>query len=178
MYRIPLLFIFLIFFNSTLQAQNISGIDLGPEINLPSGNFSSLSGIGLGFSIKASFPVAADFAVSLSGGYTNFFGKRAQIVRIADLTYVPLKAGMKYFLSETFYAEGQFGAGLAIEDGQKTVAIWSPGIGNQFSLRNENKLDFGIRYESWIGRNESVIVSNRTNSKGFVGIRLAYQIGL
>ncbi|MFD2288473.1 hypothetical protein GJU39_04240 [Pedobacter petrophilus] len=158
----------------TLKAQNTSGIDLGPEINLPSGNFSNLSGIGLGFSVKASFPVAKDFAISISGGYANFFGKRASVLRLADLTYVPLKAGLKYYLSETFYAEGQLGAGLALKDGQKTVVIWSPGIGNQFSLNNEDKLDFGIRYESWIGQNDKLISANRTNAKGFVGIRLAY----
>ncbi len=174
MFRITILSLALVFSTSLLWAQNTPNVGFGPEINLPSGNFSNLSGIGLGFSVKASFPITEDFAISINGGYANFFGKRSQVFHIADLTYVPLKAGLKYYLSETFYAEGQFGAGLALKDGQKNVMIWSPGIGNQFSLNNENKLDFGIRYESWMGKNETLIGSSRTNSKGFAGLRLAY----
>jgi len=160
-----------------LKAQNSTGIDIGAEIGLPSGNFSGLSGIGLGASVKAGFPVAEDFALTLNGGFMNFFGKRNQIFKVQDLTYAPAKAGLKYQSGEHFYIEGQLGAAFPLSQGQKTLFVWSPGIGNQFTLSGENKLDLGIRYEAWTGKNE-VPAINKTSSKGFVGIRFAYVFGL
>jgi hypothetical protein len=160
-----------------LKAQNSASIDLGAEIGLPSGNFSGLSGIGTGASIKAAFPIAEDFALTVNGGFMNFFGKRNQIFKVQDLTYIPAKAGLKYQLGESFYAEGQLGAALPLNNGQKTVFVWSPGIGNQFKLSGGNKLDLGIRYEAWTGKNDLVAI-NKSNTKGFVGIRFAYVFGL
>jgi len=168
-------FLFLIPF--ILKAQNPISIGIGAEIGLPSGNFVNLSGIGLGASIKADFSIASDFAISLNGGFVNFFGKRNQFFKVQDLTYVPAKAGLKYQLGESFYAEGQLGAALPLNNGQKTLLVWSPGIGNQFKLSGENKLDLGIRYEAWTGKNE-FSDSNKTNTKAFVGIRFAYMFGL
>ena len=160
-----------------LKAQNTTNIGIGAEIGLPSGNFVNLSGIGLGASIKADFPIAADFAISLNGGFMNFFGKRNQLFKVQDLTYIPVKAGLKYQLGENFYTEGQLGAALPLNNGQKTLFVWSPGIGNQFKLSGDNKLDLGIRYEAWTGKNEFSDL-NKTNTKGFVGIRFAYVFGL
>ncbi|PWS28354.1 hypothetical protein DHW03_00405 [Pedobacter yonginense] len=161
-----------------VQAQNNSSIGVGAEIGLPSGNFTSLSGIGLGASLKANLPISQSFAITLNGGIMNFFGKRNQIINIKDLTYLPAKAGLKYQLGEGFYAEGQIGAGLPLNEGQKALFIWSPGIGNIFRIGGKNKLDLGIRYESWMGKNDNQIILNRTSSKGFVGIRFAYLFGL
>jgi hypothetical protein len=156
-----------------LKAQNSTSVDVGAEIGLPSGSFSGLSGIGAGVSIKASFPIAEDFALTVGGGFMNFFGKRNQIFKVQDLTYIPAKAGLKYQLGESFYAEGQLGAALPLSQGQKTLFVWSPGIGNQFKLSGGNKLDLGIRYEAWTGKND-IIAVNKSNTKGFVGIRFAY----
>lgn len=160
------------------RAQNSTNIGIGAEIGLPSGNFTSLTGIGLGASLKFDIPVSPNLAVTLNGGYMNFFGKHNQLLSIKDLTYAPLKAGLKYQLSETFYAEGQIGAALALNNGQKTLFVWSPGVGNLFRLSGKNKLDLGIRYEAWTGKNDNFIVLNTSNSKGFVGIRFAYVFGL
>ncbi|MCX2475646.1 hypothetical protein OQZ33_15035 [Pedobacter sp. MC2016-05] len=64
-------------------------------------------------------------------------------------------------------------------NGQRNVFIWSPGIGNQFKLSDRNKLDIGIRYEAWAGKNETNILGiNNSSSKGFAGIRVAYVFGL
>lgn len=160
------------------QAQNAPNLGIGAEIGLPSGNFTSLTGIGLGASLKFDLPVSENLGITLNGGYMNFFGKRNQIMNIKDLTYLPVKAGLKYQLSETFYAEGQVGTALALNDGQKTLFVWSPGIGNVFRLPGKNKLDLGIRYEVWTGKNDNLIILNTSNSKGFVGIRFAYVFAL
>ncbi|RLJ79960.1 hypothetical protein [Pedobacter alluvionis] len=160
-----------------LKAQNSPGIGVAAEIGLPSGNFSNLSGIGLGASVKADLPVAESFAITLNAGFMNFFGRSNQLFNVQDLTYIPVKAGLKYQLSESFYAEGQLGAALPLNKDQRTLFAWSPGIGNQFKLSGGNKLDLGIRYEAWTGRN-NIAGLNKSDSKGFVGIRFAYLFGL
>ncbi|MCX2575502.1 hypothetical protein [Pedobacter sandarakinus] len=172
------LFVLLLFVGTFAMAQNTTSVDIGAEINLPSGNFSNVSAIGLGGSVKASFPISSAFALSLNAGYTNFFGKRTQILSVQDLSYIPLKGGLKYYLGETFYVEGQLGAGIPVNDGQNKLFIWSPGIGNQFRVSGDSKLDFGIRYESWNGRNDRILGLNGTNSKGFAGLRIAYLFNL
>jgi opacity protein-like surface antigen len=160
-----------------LKAQNSLGIGVAAEIGLPSGNFSNLSGIGLGASIKADLSVEENFAITLNAGFMNFFGKRNQLFNVQDLTYIPAKAGLKYQLSESFYLEGQLGAALSLNKDQKNLFVWSPGIGNQFKLSGGNKLDLGIRYEAWTGKSD-IAGLNKYDSKGFVGIRVAYLFGM
>lgn len=172
-----ILIVFLFLSPVLLKAQNSASIGVAAEIGLPSGNFTNLSGIGLGASIKADLPVAENFAITLNAGFMNFFGKRNQLFNVKDLTYIPVKAGLKYQLSESFYAEGQLGTALPLNKGQKTLFAWSPGVGNQFKLSGGNKLDLGIRYEGWTGKND-VASLNKTNTKGFVGVRFAYVFGL
>lgn len=160
-----------------LKAQNKAGIDIAAELGLPSGNFSNLSGIGLGASFKVDLPIADNFAVTLNAGFMNFFGKRSQLFHVQDLTYIPTKAGLKYQLGERFYAEGELGAALPLNKNQQTLFAWSPGIGNQFNLSGGNKLDLGIRYEAWTGKN-NITGLDKSNSKGFVGVRFAYVLGI
>ncbi|MBO9673790.1 MAG: outer membrane beta-barrel protein [Sphingobacteriaceae bacterium] len=176
--KIKILLIASLFLSPLLsKAQANAGIGVGAEIGLPSGNFSNLSGIGLGASVKADLPVAENFAISLNAGFMNFFGRRNQLFSVQDLTYIPAKAGLKYQLSESFYAEGQLGAALPLNKDQKTLFAWSPGLGNQFKLSGGNKLDLGIRYEAWTGKNNTIGL-NSSDTKGFVGIRFAYVLGL
>ncbi|WP_426328277.1 hypothetical protein [Pedobacter sp. R-06] len=176
--KIAVLLVTLLFSSPILlKAQNSANIGIAAEIGLPSGNFSNLSGIGLGASVKADLPVAENFALTLNVGFMNFFGRRNQLFNVQDLTYIPAKAGLKYQLGESFYAEGQLGAALPLNKNQKTLFAWSPGIGNQFKLSGGNKLDLGIRYEAWTGKNNTIGL-NRSDTKGFVGIRFAYVFGL
>ncbi|WP_421944434.1 hypothetical protein [Pedobacter sp.] len=173
-----LLFALLFFSGVTLKAQNTTNLSVGAEIGLPSGNFSGISAIGTGASIKLDLPVSNQFALSLNAGFMNFFGRRNQVLIVKDLTYIPLKAGLKYYLSEGFYAEAQLGAGLPVNQGQKTLFVWSPGVGNIFKLRGKGLLDVGLRYEGWTGRNDELQFLNRSNSKGFAGLRVAYAFEL
>ncbi|TCD11111.1 hypothetical protein EZ449_06350 [Pedobacter frigidisoli] len=180
MFKIPIFLVaFVLLFSLNLTAQTTPNIGIGAEVGLPSGNFTNISGIGVGASIKADFPIASEFAITLNVCYMNFFGKKNQFINTQDLTYIPLKAGLKYQISEGFYAEGQLGAALPLNDGQKTVFVWSPGFGNQFRLSGNNKLDLGIRYEAWSSKNDTNIIAlNTSNTKGFVGLRVAYVFGL
>ncbi|MCZ4223625.1 hypothetical protein [Pedobacter rhodius] len=167
----------ILFLSFAAKAQHAK-IGIGAEAGFPSGNFSGLSSVGAGASLKAEFPLSKAFSIIVNGGIMNFFGRNNQLLSVQDLTYAPLKAGLKYQLSETFYAEGQLGAALPLNNGQKTLFAWSPGLGNLFNLPGKHMLDLGIRYEGWTGKNESLSFLNRSNTKGFIGIRFAYIFGL
>jgi len=173
-----LLFALLLFSATTLKAQNTTNLSVGAEIGLPSGNFSGISAIGTGASIKLDLPVSNQFALTFNACFMNFFGRRNQVLTVKDLTYIPLKAGLKYYLSEGFYAEAQFGVGLPINEGQKTLFVWSPGLDNIFKLRGKGLLDVGIRYEGWTSKNDEVQFLNSSSSKGFAGLRVAYTFEL
>jgi len=162
-----------------VKAQSYTKIGIGAELDLPSGNFAGLSAYGLGTSVKIDFTLSEEIGLSLNGGIVNFFGKHNQLVTVQDLTYVPLKMGLKYNFSNNFYAEAQLGAALPLTTGQKTFFVWSPGIGNFFKLQNKNLVDVGIRYEAWTGKNnEDIVILNSSNNKGFIGLRVAYVFGL
>lgn len=179
MLRFALIFLLVsVFVLKIARAQNRTSVDLGAEIGLPSGNFTNLSAIGMGVSAKGSFPVADRFAFSANAGIMNFFGKRTLGLRIEDLAYAPLKGGLKYYLSDAFYFEGQIGTAISLKSGQGSLFLWAPGIGNQFKLSGANRLDFGIRYESWNGNSNNQIVLNNSAAKGFVGLRFSYVFGI
>ncbi|MDN3586446.1 hypothetical protein QWY86_07215 [Pedobacter aquatilis] len=160
------------------NAQNTTNLSFGAEIGLPSGNFSGISAIGTGGSIKLDVPVLNQLAVTVNAGFMNFFGRRNQVLVVKDFTYIPIKGGLKYYLSDGFYAEAQAGTGLPINEGQKTLFVWSPGLGNIFKLRGKGLLDVGLRYEGWTGKNDEVQLLNSSNTKGFAGLRVAYSFAL
>lgn len=178
MLKSPFILLATILFLSFSTNAQTAKIAIGSEIGFPSGNFSGLSSIGLGVSLKAEFPITSEFAITLNGGLMNFFGRQNQLLNIQDLTYAPIKAGLKYQLSETFYAEAQLGTALPLNNGQQTFFAWSPGLGNLFKLRGKNMLDLGIRYEGWTGKNQNLAFLNNSNTKGFIGVRFAYVLGL
>ena len=55
-------------------AQQIK-IGLAPEINLPTGNASSISGVGFGGAVKAEIGIADKYAITANGGYNLFLTK-------------------------------------------------------------------------------------------------------
>ncbi|RZL31516.1 MAG: hypothetical protein EOP00_35015 [Pedobacter sp.] len=175
-FSLSFFFLFSLFLSAS--AQPSPNISIGPEFGLPSGNFTNISGIGLGASVKADFPIAPEVSLTLDAGFMNFFGKKNKLINIQDLTYMPIKAGIKYHLSEGIYAEAQLGAAFPLNTGQARLFAWSPGLGNLFKLRSENLLDVSLRYEGWTGENPTPSFLNTSNTKGFVAIRFAYVFSL
>jgi len=160
------------------SAQTTPSMSFGAEFGLPSGNFTNISGLGLGASVKADFPVATEFSLTLNAGFMNFFGKKNKLINIQDLAYIPIKAGLKYHLNEGLYAEAQLGAAFPLNTGQTRLFVWSPGLGNLFKLRSGNVLDVGFRYEGWTGENPGSTFLNASTNKGFVALRFAYVFSL
>lgn len=126
---------------------NINKFSGAVELGAPLGDASSIYDVGLGFSLKYESAVTKQLAVTISGGYTGFFVKNNLTAYGAQsiFGYIPVKGGLKYYVNENIYVEGQGGVTFSTESGGGTAIAWSPGIGYNLG----GGFDMGVRYESW-----------------------------
>jgi hypothetical protein len=166
-FKILILTFFALAFFIQVNAQE-STIGFGPEISFPSGSSSNVSAIGLGGFVKVELGLSDKFALTGQASVVSFFGKRFFGAKTPTLSYLPVKTGLKYYSSSTFYLEGQLGASFPINGETNTSFVWSPGIGTYLNKSDANhKLDIGLRYESW------------TKTKfNFITLRVGYLFGL
>ena len=150
-----------------INAQQVM-IGFGPEVSLPSGSSSNVSAVGLGGYLKAEVAISEKLAFTANGNIISFFGKKIFRAKTPTITYIPVKAGLKYYTSSEFYFEGQMGFSSAINGKTGTSFAWSPGLGTYLNKKGaDHKIDLGLRYESW----------TRTGFD-FVALRVGYQFGL
>ncbi|WP_113639168.1 hypothetical protein [Nubsella zeaxanthinifaciens] len=177
MNRILAVFLILISVGLSTNAQQVK-ISLAPEVNLPTGNAASLSGIGFGASLKTEFGVSERYAITASGAYNLFITKNILGSKIANINAVPVKLGLKHYASPDFYIEGQAGAAFSVGNTSGTSFVWSPGFGTLIKTGGSGKLDFGLRYESWANTSYGTNSSLKATSFNFIGLKLGYIFGL
>jgi hypothetical protein len=143
-----------------------TAVSLGFELAAPS---NSVYTIGTGVSAKFELPVVSSLSVSVTGGFTAMYYK-ANLFNSSRTPgaagFLPLKAGLKYYLSQNFYAEGEAGTAIETNYGKQKSFAFSIGPGFIVPI-NEGKqgVDIGFRYESW------------GNQLRQTGIRVAYRFG-
>lgn len=142
---------------------------IGLEGLAPVGNLHDVSNIGIGGTARLQYGIADNLALTLTSGYYNFFAKTVNIPGIGDVKgdnigIIPLKAGIKAFVSQNVYLGAEVGAGFETRSNGDTKLIASPGIG----WANKS-WDIGARYENFSGQ---------SNNYGTVGLRIAYGFGL
>jgi hypothetical protein len=174
-----------IFFTTTVKAQSVKEdafrFGIGLETGLPTGNAHDISNFELGGSARLQYGLTNNFALTLTSGYYNFFGKTYTStftnatstttisVKGRSLGMIPVKGGIKAFFTPSFYFGAEAGAGFEVHepvDGETkdTKLILSPGVG--YATKS---WDVGVRYENYSGQG---------NSYGLVGLRIAYGFGL
>jgi hypothetical protein len=164
-----LLFAFLLLCSTTATclAQNSTDkFSLGLETGLPLGNFHKYSSSILGVSAKYEHSIGEGLFITGTAGFSNvhnkdFYYSGSLIAKSSNSGVVPLKAGLKYFLSTNLYMEGQAGASFYTRLGGSPAFTYSPGIGYNFS----NHVDLGLRYEAW---------TKEGSTSGHLGLRLGY----
>ncbi|TWR26933.1 hypothetical protein FPZ42_07820 [Mucilaginibacter achroorhodeus] len=141
-------------------------LGIGVEGLAPVGNLHNASNFGLGGTARLQYGLGSNVALTLTSGYYNFFGKEIgnTSVNYPDLGIVPVKAGIKAFVSNNIYVGAEIGAGFETRDNGNTKLIASPGIGWA-----SNSWDIGARYENFSGQN---------NNYGTIGLRVAYGFAL
>lgn len=180
MKKILLLSVLICLISGKLFAQNSSAgtseggkFSIGIDAGLPVGTSHDVYSFAIGGDIKYASQVAPDFAVSISGGYTELIGKTFSYNysdanssvsfggTTSNIGVIPVKVGGRYTANGTtgFFIEGQVGAAF-ITQHVGTAFIYAPGIGYSFA----GGFEAGARYEGWV----------KDGTIGQVALRLAY----
>lgn len=168
-----------LFIGSQSNAQSIqkSKLRFGIGIDglLPVGNLRNTANFGLGITPRLQYGIANNVALTFTSGFYHFFTKKlygpvfigssTMSTYQNDLDIIPVKAGLKAFISSNVYIGAEVGAGFEVANGGgNTKLIASPAIGYA-----SKKWDVGLRYESFSGQG---------NNYGLLGLRIAYGFGL
>jgi hypothetical protein len=162
---------------TTAEAQSIGDgklrFGIGVDGLIPVGNLSNTESFALGITPRLQYGLSNSLALTFTSGFYHFFPKNYLLTDgVGDsfnakfhLDIIPVKVGLKAFLSNNIYLSGEAGAGFEVEDGGGPVKlILSPGIGYA-----SKHWDVGARYENFSGNN---------NTYGAIGLRVAYGFGL
>lgn len=124
-----------------------SKVTFSADFGLPLGeNTERLTPFIWGGAIKYDKRVINNLFFSVSAGYTRVV-LTDNILDYHTLPYIPIKAGGKYFIDKSIFAEGYLGTALRTIEGPKNEFLYSVGIGAEVS----KGLELGVRYESWSG---------------------------
>lgn len=140
----------------------------GFELGVPS---NSPFGISYGGSAKAEVRVARPLGITLTGGY-NVYNYKGSFLNFSGQStnlhpaFIPLKAGLKYFVGPGFYSEGELGTALKANYGSGNMFAYSIGFGFEAPLNTYSDIDIGFRYEGY-----------SQNQYQVTGIRVAYRVG-
>lgn len=129
-------------------------IGIGPEINIPTGNFGDAFKLGIGGSVKGMLGVGTAGQVTLTSGYTTFKAKNLPSGVDVKSNIIPILLGYRQNFSG-FYVEPQVGYGIygskisgmgSGYDGSSSdgAFTWAAGVGYAM----EQGLDIGARYQS------------------------------
>ncbi len=140
---------------------------IGPEIGFATGDFNDSHSIGIGATAQGEVNIAKSTNLTLTMGFISYAGRSYG----AGLKYkaagiVPVKAGVKYFLSEGFYAGAQFGAGFFTNSGGGTAFAYTGMLGYEFNTKTDKAVDVSLKYDGY---------SKNGGRLGAAGIRLAYR---
>lgn len=142
---------------------------IGAEFAFPdkAGSFGNEFSMGFGGSGKFEVPFTASLYGTANAGFVSFYRKKnLNGTRGSNKSYVPLKAGLKYYFNRSLFVSGEVGASIGIQKNAGVAFAWAPEAGFMIPLTERHAVSVGLRYERWarIGGN-----INQT------GLRVAYQ---
>ena len=168
-----------------------TSLSVGLEAGLPLGDFGKGSSFGIGGSVKAGLPIFDGGAVTLSAGYMSFMAKTVSGVKGNATGIIPIKAGLRFRISEGFYGEPQLGVSmvnakyLSVDQNgnpttvsaNKSYFTYAAGVGYMMK-----QIDIGVRYEAFSQKvaaiDQNFNLTTKSVATGFVGLRIAYNFGL
>ncbi|HEY8782995.1 MAG TPA: hypothetical protein VIM16_15320 [Mucilaginibacter sp.] len=136
---------------------------IGAEGGLPIGDASDVYSAVIGGSLKCEIPISPTAFVTINGGYNAFLIKSEfkDAGSPSSTSFIPVKAGIKYYSAGGFFLEGQAGVVFIAESGGGNSFAWSAGFGYTFG----GGIETGVRYEAW----------SNGGTIGQMGLRLAYR---
>ncbi len=152
-----------LFISTNVNAQSSPKFGIGLNVGVPTSNAHTFA---IGGDLRYQFDIDKQLSIPLTAGYTRFFGAEIGDTNVngPDRSYVPLKAGLKYFFNDSgsgVYGLAEVGAAFMQGSESGTEFIYSPALGYAWS----NGVDLAAKYEGFN-------IGNRTT--GYFGLRLAY----
>lgn len=157
-----------VFASSNSYAQR-SGAKLGIGIDFafPQSNFATNANYGVGPSLLFQTPIQTNLNFTMNVGYLRFNGDPVFTNVKYREGFVPIKAGLRYFVSSYIYGSAEAGVAISSANGSGsgTSFAYSPIIGAEFPVSDSGTIDVGVRYEGW---------SRSNGTRSFIGLRAGY----
>ena len=158
------LFPLIVLFNSAAYAQTPGSWRIGFGIDAGAATSDAFK-YTLGGDIRIQKDFNQHFSGTITTGFTHFFEKdhfAAYNQYGSPYNVIPVKLGVKYFVTGNLYAGAEAGAGFAFEQ-WGTSFLWSPSVGLAFN----NGIDLSVKYEDY--------TKDKATKK--IALRLAYGFG-
>ena len=118
-------------FGFTAQAQDDGGLKAGIHIGMPMGDAGDLYNLNFGADVAYMWPVADQFTVGATTGYSYFSGEEFMGVKLNG-AFIPLAATAQYSLSDAFFLGADLGYALYAGDGDGDGGVYyQPKVGYQ-----------------------------------------------
>jgi hypothetical protein len=141
---------------------------------------------GTGITFHIDYPLNKAFCLTGSAGYMIFFPtadalEGQQVIlntKIANFQIAPVKLGLKWFMGQRFYFQGEAGETFLANKSQlyalnSYAFTWSPQMGLIMPLKKKHTyIDAGVRFESFASFYNDGAVNN------FLGLHVAYTFNL
>lgn len=196
------------------QAQdNKPAISIGPDlffpINTTNNAVRNIYKDGVGGDVKLEWTILKSLKFTVSAGFVSFGDKQIletpnptviyyninqpntnqsnNTYRQLPFRFIPLTAGLQYYLIKYFYIDGSIGDAVRFGDNNGNIVtdqngkvysngnneyssfIWSGGVGVNIPVTKHNAIDFGVRYEN------GYKTPTDDYAMGVVALRLAYK---
>jgi len=139
-------------------------LSLGAELALTTGNFSNTHSLGIGATGQVEIPLQEKLNGIAYGGIMLYNGKSyGPGLKFKGATIIPLRVGIKYFLTGSVYTNLQAGIGFIGGYGTGTSFSYSPQIGYEFQTNSGKSIDLTFKFDGYT-----------KGSLSSFGLRLAY----
>lgn len=141
--------------NAQANKKESFSLNFGPEFAFTESAFRTTHRAGYGGSVKAEYTFGKHVSATINTGVLFFQGREyfeplaIQPKTYENLTAIPLKGGLRYYVGN-FYAAGEGGMVFLNNYANTTRPAVSLGIGDKIKV-GQGKIDISLRQEFWFG---------------------------
>ncbi|RKR85263.1 hypothetical protein BDD43_5527 [Mucilaginibacter gracilis] len=141
-------------------------LSLGAEIGIPSNTPYNLT---YGAAAQAEIKLMPQLGLTFSGQYTAY-NYKSSLLANSDAekhpSFIPLKAGLKYYTSPNFYFGGELGSTVQSNNGTGNMFVYALGFGFDVPLDKHSDIEIGFAYQNYSASQYQT-----------TGMRVAYRVG-
>ena len=153
--RISLVIAIVFLFAKANAQMRESTLGIGVELGFPMASFGDDARYGLGGSLLYQQPMAEHLNLTVNVGYLRFNGNQTFGNLRYRQSFLPVKAGVRYFVGSYLYGGAEIGAILPATSGESTAFAYGPNLGLEVPVSDKGSIDVGLRFERWSRANGS-----------------------